>query len=69
MLFKTLIPDIYQTNTKGNKHLDILNVSRAAKFVNDDSINTIMSEKNRPSYKLSDLVLLIILITVKVMMH
>lgn len=55
MLFKTLIPDIYQTNTKGNRHLDILNVSRAAKFVNDDSINTIMSEKNRPSFKLSDL--------------
>ena len=55
MLFKSLIPDVYQTNTKGNKHLDILNVSRAAKFTNVDSIKTIMSEKNRPSFKLSDL--------------
>ena len=55
MLFKSLIPDVYQTNTNGNKHLDILNVARAAKFVNDDSIKTILSEKNRPSFKLSDL--------------
>ena len=55
MLFKSLIPDVYQTNTNGNKHLDILNVVRAAKFVNDDSIKTILSEKNRPSFKLSDL--------------
>ena len=42
MLFKSLIPDVYQTNTNGNKHLDILNVARAAKFVNDDSIKTIL---------------------------
>ena len=55
MLFKSLIPDVYQTNVGGNKHLDILNVSRAAKFADDSSIKTIMSEKNRPSFKLSDL--------------
>ena len=55
MLFKSLIPDVYQTNTNGNKHLDILNVARAAKFINDDSIKTILSDKNRPSFKLSDL--------------
>ena len=46
MLFKSLIPDVYQTNVGGNKHLDILNVSRAAKFADDSSIKTIMSEKD-----------------------
>ena len=44
MLFKSLIPDVYQTNMGGNKHLDILNVSRAAKFA-DGSIKTIMLKK------------------------
>ena len=55
MLFKSLLPDVYQTNTGGNAHLDILNVSRAAKFANDKSLKTILNEKNRPSFKLSDL--------------
>ena len=55
MLFKSLIPDVYQTNTNGNKHLDILNVVRAAKFADDDSIKTILNEKNRTSFKLGDL--------------
>ena len=54
MLFKSLLPDVYQTNTGGNAHLDILNVSRAAKFANDKSLKTILNEKNRPSFKLSD---------------
>jgi exodeoxyribonuclease-1 len=54
MLFKSLIPDVYQTNTNGNKHLDILNVVRAAKFANDDAIKTILNDKNRHSFKLSD---------------
>jgi len=55
MLFKSLIPEVYQTNTNGNKHLDILNVVRAAKFANEDSIKTILNEKNRASFKLGDL--------------
>jgi len=55
MLFKSLIPEVYQTNTNGNKHLDILNVVRAAKFANDDAIKTILNDKNRHSFKLSDL--------------
>ena len=55
MLFKSLIPDVYQTNTNGNKHLDILNVVRAAKFADDESIKTILNEKNRTSFKLGDL--------------
>ena len=55
MLYKSLIPDVYQTNTNGNRHLDILNVSRAAKFADNDSIQTILNEKNRDSFKLADL--------------
>ena len=55
MLFKTLLPDVYQTNTNGNKHLDILNVARAAKFTKDNTLKTILNDKNRPSFKLSDL--------------
>ena len=55
MLFKSLIPDVYQTNTNGNKHLDILNVVRAAKFANKDAIKTKLSEKGRDSFKLADL--------------
>ena len=55
MYFKSLIPDIYQTNTNGNKHLDILNVARASKFANKDGIKTILSEKKRDSFKLVDL--------------
>ncbi|MBC8300758.1 MAG: exodeoxyribonuclease I, partial [Pelagibacterales bacterium] len=54
-LFKSLIPDVYQTNTNGNKHLDILNVVRAAKFANKDAIKTKLSEKGRDSFKLADL--------------
>ena len=55
MYFKNLIPDVYQTNTNGNKHLDILNVARASKFANDDAFKTILSDKGRPSFKLEDL--------------
>ena len=55
MYFKNLIPDIYQTNTNGNKHLDILNVARASKFADNNSLKTILSEKGRPSFKLDDL--------------
>ena len=55
MLFKSLIPDVYQTNTNGNKHLDILNVVRAAKFADKDAIKTKLSEKGRVSFKLTDL--------------
>ena len=55
MYFKNLIPDIYQTNTNGNKHLDILNVARASKFANNDAFKTILSDKGRPSFKLEDL--------------
>ena len=54
--FKSLIPEIYQTNTNGNKRLDILNVARAAKFYDENSIKTQLSKKtNRPSFKLADL--------------
>ena len=45
MYFKNLIPDVYQTNTNGNKHLDILNVARASKFANEDAFKTILSDK------------------------
>ena len=55
MLFKSLIPDVYQTNTNGNKHLDILNVVRAAKFADKDAIKTKLSDKGRDSFKLVDL--------------
>lgn len=55
MLFKSLIPDVYQTNTNGNKHLDILNVVRASKFADKDAIKTQLSEKGRDSFKLVDL--------------
>ena len=55
MLFKSLIPDVYQTNTNGNKHLDILNVVRASKFADKDVIKTKLSEKGRDSFKLADL--------------
>ena len=55
MLFKSLIPDVYQTNTNGNKHLDILNVARASKFADKDAIKTKLSEKGRDSFKLVDL--------------
>ena len=54
--FKSLIPEIYQTNTSGNKRLDILNVARAAKFYDDSSIKTQLDKKNnRPSFKLVNL--------------
>ena len=55
MYFKSLIPDFYQTNTKGNKHLDILNVARASKFADENALKTKLSEKGRPSFKLVDL--------------
>jgi exodeoxyribonuclease-1 len=54
--FKSLIPEIYQTNTGGNKRLDILNVARGAHFYDKNSIKTQLSKKtNRPSFKLVDL--------------
>ena len=52
MYFKNFIPDVYQTNTKGNKHLYILNVARASKVANEDTFKTHLSEKGRPSFKL-----------------
>ena len=55
MYFKNLIPDIYQTNTNGNSHLDILNVARASKFSNNDAFKTVLTDKGRPSFKLEDL--------------
>lgn len=55
MYFKNLIPDVYQTNTNGNKHLDILNVARASKFANNNVFKTILSDKGRDSFKLADL--------------
>ena len=55
MYFKNLIPDVYQTNTNGNKHLDILNVARASKFANNYAFKTILSDKGRPSFRLEDL--------------
>ena len=55
MLFKSLIPDVYQTNINGNRHLDILNVVRASKFADKDAIKTKLSEKGRDSFKLVDL--------------
>ena len=55
MYFKNLIPDVYQTNLNGNKHLDILNVARASKFANNNVFKTILSDKGRDSFKLADL--------------
>ena len=55
MLFKSLIPEVYQTNTNGNRHLDILNVARASKFADENGLKTILSEKKRDSFKLDDL--------------
>lgn len=46
-LYKCLKPS-YITNTNGKKHGDILNVVRAAKLVNPDSIETPISEKGIP---------------------
>ena len=43
--FKSLIPEIYQTNTGGNKRLDILNVARGAHFYDKNSIKTQLSKK------------------------
>ena len=43
MYFKNLIPDVYQTNTNGNKHLDILNVARASKFANNNAFTWVSS--------------------------
>ena len=53
-LYKCLKPS-YITNTNGKKHGDILNVVRAAKLVNPDSIETPISEKGNPVFKLDKL--------------
>jgi exodeoxyribonuclease-1 len=53
-LYKCLRPS-YITNTNGKKHGDILNVVRAAKLVNPDVIETPMSEKGNPVFKLDKL--------------
>jgi len=45
----------YMLNTGGNKQGDILNLIRAAKLVNNDVIETPMTEKGNPSFRLSDL--------------
>ena len=54
-LFKNLMPDIYQTNTKGSKRIDILNVARAAKLIDGKAIKTTISEKGNPVFKLDQL--------------
>ena len=54
-LFKSLMPNIYQTNTNGSKRIDILNVARAAKLINDDAIKTTISDKGNPVFKLDQL--------------
>ena len=55
MLFKTLIPDVYQTNTRGNKIHDVLPQVRAAKFINRNCIATKLNAKGNDSFKLQDL--------------
>ena len=55
MLFKSLIPDWYQTNTKGNKIHDVLPQVRAAKFINRNCIATKLNSKGNDSFKLQDL--------------
>ena len=55
MLFKSLIPDWYQTNTNGNKIHDILPQVRAAKFINRNCIATKLNPKGNDSFKLQDL--------------
>ena len=55
MLFKSLIPDWYQTNTNGNKIHDILPQVRAAKFINRNCIATKLNSKGNDSFKLQDL--------------
>ena len=55
MLFKSLIPDWYQTNTNGNKIHDVLPQVRAAKFINRNCIATKLNPKGNDSFKLQDL--------------
>ena len=55
MLFKSLIPDWYQTNTNGNKIHDVLPQVRAAKFINKNCIATKLNPKGNDSFKLQDL--------------
>ena len=55
MLFKSLIPDWYQTNTNGNKIHDVLPQVRAAKFINRNCIATKLNSKGNDSFKLQDL--------------
>ena len=53
-LFKSLKKP-YLTNTKGNKQGDVLNIIRSAKLVDDKIIQTKMSAKNNPIFKLDTL--------------
>ena len=55
MLFKSLIPDWYQTNTRGNKLHDVLPHVRAAKYINRNVIATKLNAKGNDSFKLADL--------------
>ena len=53
-MYKSLKPP-YILNTEGNKQGDILNVIRAAKLINPEVIETPMSEKGNPVFKLDRL--------------
>lgn len=55
MLFKALIPDVYQTNTRGNKLHDVLPNVRAAKYINRNVIATKLNSRGNDSFKLADL--------------
>ena len=54
-LYKYLFPDIYLFNKLPNKAMDTLNITRAAKVINDKSLNCELSEKNSFLFKLESL--------------
>ena len=54
-LFKYLFPDVYQTNTNGNKMLDILPIIRTAKTINRNVIATEINEKGNDTFRLESL--------------
>ena len=52
--YKSLLP-IYKTNLGGNEHCDFLPVARASKLFFPDCLETDMSEKKNPIFKLDNL--------------
>lgn len=53
--YKYLYPDIYFVSKLPNKSMDTLNITRAAKLINDQSLTCELSEKNSFLFKLESL--------------